>query len=226
MRKLITLVALAIPAAASAAAFDFTTLGANNTLLSDTVVVNGVTARGFQSNLNTAAALWLRNQPGDHGLGVCSEGASCLTGGGDVNELDNAGTPEFIVLQRPNDTHWTELWVSSLDSGGSGGSEEGRLVWGNSLAELAAGTNAFQFGWPNFDPSVEGDILSLLAASGFNPDALYVMFTHPTGVGDNNDYLVWRGAYGEGRFLVPEPGTLGLIAAALAFGALRRRTRH
>jgi len=225
VRKLITLLALAVPAAASAATFDFTTLGANNTLLADTVVVNGVTARGFQSNLSTTAPLWLRNQPSDHGLGVCSEGASCATGGGDVNELDNAGTLEFIVLERPNGTHWTQLWVSSLDSGGSGGSEEGLLVWGNSFADLVAGTNAFQFASGTF-PGVEGDILSLAAASGFDPDARYVLFTHPAGVGDNNDYLVWRGAYNEGRFLVPEPGTLALLGAAVALAALRRRTRH
>jgi hypothetical protein len=217
---------LAVPVAASAVTFDFTNLppGVNNTLLTNSETVNGVIARGFQSNLNSAAPLWLRNVPNDHGLGVCSEGASCATGGGDVNELDNAGTPEFIVLQRPDGTHWTQLWVSSLDSGGSGGSEEGKLVWGNSLAELAAGTNSFLFAWPNFGGAVEGNILSLLAASGFNPDALYVMFTHPTGVGDNNDYLVWKGAYERGRFLVPEPGTLALLGTALAIGALRRRT--
>jgi hypothetical protein len=219
------LLALALPAAASAAVFDFTTLGANNTLLADTVVVNGVTARGFQSNLSTPAHLWLRNDTNDHGLGVCSEGASCARGGGDVNELDNHGTPEFIVLQRPDGTYWTQLWVSSLDSGGSGGSEEGLLVWGNSLVELMAGTNAFQFASGTF-AGVEGDILSLAVASGFNPDALYVLFTHPAGVGDNNDYLVWRGAYNEGRFLVPEPGTLTLLGAAAALAALRRRTRR
>jgi PEP-CTERM motif len=226
VRRLFTLVAMALPAAASAATFDFTTLGANNTLLPNTVVVGGVTARGFQTNLSTPAALWLRNQTNDHGLGVCSEGASCATGGGDVNELDNAGTPEFIVLERPNGTHWTQLWVSSLDNGGSGGSEEGMLVWGNSLAELAAGTNSFLFGWPNFGASVEGNILALGAAFGFDPNALYVMFTHPAGAGDNNDYLVWRGAYNEGRFLVPEPGTLALLGAALAFATLRRRARR
>lgn len=226
MRRLITLAALALPAAASAATFDFTTLGANNTPLSDTVLVNGVTARGFESNLSTAAPLWLRNQTNDHGLGVCAKGEPCATGGGDVNELDNAGTPEFIVLERPTGTHWTQLWVSSLDSGGSNGSEEGRLVWGNSFAELMAGTNSFQFGWPNFATSVEGDILALAAANGFDPNALYVLFTHPANAGDNNDYLVWRGAYNEGRFLVPEPGTLALLGAALAFGALRRRARR
>ena len=133
MRKLFTVMALALPAAASAATFDFTTLGANNTLLGGSVVVGGVTARAFQGDLNTGSKLWLRNEPNDHGLGVCSEGDACGTGGGDVNELDNSGTLEFIVLERPDGTHWTQLWVSSLDSGGTGGSKEGRLVWATAL---------------------------------------------------------------------------------------------
>lgn len=49
------------------------------------------------------------------------------------------------------------------------------------------------------------------------------MFTHPAGAGVNNDYLVWRAAYNEGRFLVPKPGTLASLGMALAFATLRRR---
>ena len=225
MRNMFMLVGLVVPAAVSAATFDFTALGANNTLLANTVVQNGVTAYGYQTNLTTAANLWLRNQTNDHGLGVCAtaEAASCATGGGDVNELDNAGTLEFIVLQRPNGTFWTQLWVSSLDGGGTGGSEEGRLVWGNSIAELTAGTNFFDFLYVG--GSVEKEILG--GAGSFDPNALYVMFTHAPGVGTNNDYLVWRGAYERSGQLVPEPGTLVLLSvAALSLLASRRRKAH
>jgi hypothetical protein len=221
MRKLFTGLALALPVAAGAATFDFTSLGANNTLLGNTVVVNGVTASGFANNFQTPTPLWLRNQTNDHGLGVCSEGQqACATGGGDVNELDNANALEAILLERPVDTIWTSLWVSSLDSGGTGGSEEGTLAWGNSLAELLNPLNWLNFGYGAFGTAVEGDLLTL--ASAFDPTARYVLFFHGGVAGSDNDYLVWRGAY-TNSLRVPEPGTLVLLGVGLAMFGLRRR---
>ena len=214
------LLSCGLPALASAIAFDFAP-GANNTPIGPSLTVNGVTAEAFGGNLSTPSTLWRRNVPNDHGLGVCTEtNATCTTGGGDVNELDNNGTLEFIVLTRPADTVWTSLWVSSLDGGGDGGSEEGRLVWGNSFAELAAGTNFFDFAFGNFGALVEGDILTLAAAAGFDGTALHVLFRHPVGVGTNNDYLVWRGVV-ENR--VPEPATIALLGLGAALLGWRRR---
>src|SRR5438552_15371311 len=86
---------------AGATAFDFTTLngGVEGSLGTTSVTNGGVTATGWQTvtsagpfttaNLN----LWLRNQGGDHGLGVCTaaEAAGC-TFLGDLNELSNEST--------------------------------------------------------------------------------------------------------------------------------------
>lgn len=223
MYKTARLLLLALPATASALSFDFTLLnGGAQGLLATSVSHNGVVASAFHTNLTTATNLWLRNVPNDHGLGVCSEGATaCNTGGGDVNELDNNGLQEMILLERPDAFHWTSLWVSSLDSGGTGGSEEGLIRWGDDLNNL---TGSFQFGFGNFGGSVEGDLFAIAAfVAAFDPDAKYILFSHPGNVGDNNDYLVWKGALDEGEFDAPEPGTLALLGIA-AFGlALRRR---
>lgn len=218
MRRLATLLLAALPAYASAVDFNFAT-GTNNTSLGPSITVGGVIARAFAGNLSTPADLWRRNQAGDHGLGVCSE-TNCATGGGDVNELDNNGVQELILLERPDGFLWSALFVSSLDGGGTGGSEEGQIRWGNSLAGL---TGSYNFKFGDFGSSVEGNLFALAAfLAAFDTGAKYVLFTHPPGVGDNNDYLVWKGSLTQG-IRVPEPGPLALLAAGVLVAAWRRR---
>ena len=231
MRRLLVLLgALSLPLAALGGPFDFTSVGSNNTNVGLSVSDGGVTADGFDVTAGTTAPLWLRNETNDHGLGVCSEGDNaCATGGGDVNELTNANDQEAIRLTLPLGDIWTSLWVSSLDNGGSNNAERGVLLWGNNPTSFSLG-NSFSFGFGDFGSVVEGDLLTLAAASGFNPTARYVLFINdPTngaaGDGANNDYLVWKGATAPPERQLPEPGSIILLCAGLAALMFGRRKR-
>jgi hypothetical protein len=227
-------VAMAIAPSGSAWAvpFDFTTLngGAEGLLpgSATSATVAGVLAEGFQLP-STASPLWLRNAANEHGLGVCSEGGSSCSAGGDVNEISQLTNSEGIRLTLPTGFKWTSLWVSSLDSGGSNGHEKGLLYWANTSA-FSAANPSFGFGYGNFGTLVEGDILTLAAAAGFDPTAKYLWFVDdPSNCSGspstcNNDYLLWKGD----TAAAPEPATLVLLGTGLiGFRIIsRRRTRR
>jgi len=206
--------------------FDFAAGQTNNTQGPHSLTVNGVVASAFDNGSFTSPdLLWYRNAANDHGLGIC-DAASESCSAGDDNELDNIDSLEFITLDNTNGGEWVELWVSSLDSGGTGGMETGTLLWSHTAQSFSL-TDSFVFMYGDFGNGVvEGDILSLAAASGFDATAPYLAFIAGTtgGVGGNNDYLVWKGRI---DVPVPEPTTLGLLGLGmLAFGfAGRRRAR-
>lgn len=148
---------LAASAASAGPTIDFSTIaGGNNTSLGASSSLGGISITAYETNFTTTSNLWLRKEgPSDNGLGVCSSTETCPTGGaggGDINELSNESKVEWIVLQRPTNEKWSELWVSSLDSGGTGGNETGTVYWSNTLGDL---TNHFTFSFSDFDPGVQ-----------------------------------------------------------------------
>jgi hypothetical protein len=226
---------LTASAASAGPVIDFSTIGSNNSYLGATASANGITVTAYVTNFATTSHLWVRNESlPEKGLGVCSEGQSlCLSGAGDKNELSNETSLEWIVLQRPANEAWSQLWVSSLDVGGTGGHEQGTVYWSNTLGSL---TSNFSFKNGDFGSNAYGNILGLAAASGFDPFANYVMFRAGLpggpGSGQNNDYLVWGATLVACRdctvqgFPAPEPITVSLFGAGLAAAvAMRRRQK-
>lgn len=201
--------------------FDFSLAGGSNPLPSE-VVVDSVAAHAFyvKSGQYHDAALWKRDEKGEHGLGICSEPIkSCQSGGGDVNEISNQKNDEVLRLTLPDGLRWSALWVSSLDAGGSGKNETGTLYWSSlPTPDLKApGIASFQFDYDAIAPATEADLTPLLPGS-FDATAKYLFFRAGSNVkGKNNDYLVWGGTVTE----VPEPSSIVvLIIGGAALGTL------
>ena len=173
--------------------------GTNNANLGQNLTIGGVRADAFYLSganyLTTNTVLWERNVTDDHGIGVWSNGEpDPIAGGGDVNEISNQLHAEVIRLTKAAGTSWTSLWVSSLDSGGSGSAETGTIYWSNSATpDLSTLSTKFTFKYGDFGANVEeGDVLTL-GPPGFDASAQYVFFVAgPNAAGTNNDYLFWK----------------------------------
>ena len=173
-----------------------------------TATVNGITASAYYfdttSNSWQSADLYIRNDGvNDTGLGVCSPGEvsttpcnspSYTSGGGDSNELSQELNQEVIVLSKTAGYSWSDLVVSSLDSGGTNGAEQGTMYWSNdSTADIntflnntiASSNNAaFSYGTggaANDQIDINGSVLALNDASSFDPNAQHVVFTSGAG---------------------------------------------
>ena len=240
MKRLIFAVVAMIGAAAQAIgagpAVDFTTVGSMTTFNSaqhDTANVGGIKIDGFVYTGGTTyrkdeGFLWLRNNPDDHGLGYCSSGETCgpvnSTGNGDWNELSNQNKHEVIRLTLPTGAgmHWTDIWVSSLDSGGTSNNETGTVFWSNiAKPNLNTLTTKTTFSYNQIAPADERSIFALL---GINPFAKYLFFeAGPSGT--NNDYLLYGANFVSP---VPEPESYVMLLAGLALMGFvaRRRKRN
>ncbi|GAA5192159.1 hypothetical protein [Ferrimonas gelatinilytica] len=163
---------------------------------------SGITAIGMYQDPVSGnfepANLYRRNQEGDRGFGVCSpvevadNGGDCPgpDGGGDINELSNQATEEFIYLGRPADTRWVSVELSSLDDNdGSSVPEAGQLWWDTNDNPNDGGlTLLLDFQYEGGSVEVTLDVAALGGA-----DAPYLVlrpFNASNAEEDNNDYLV------------------------------------
>jgi hypothetical protein len=215
---------------ARAAILDFDLSTAQGNPVPSQVTIGGVTANGFVVNNGQYqnADLWSNNAGDEHGVGVCSEGSAACLGAGDVNEISNQLNSEVLRLTRPNGRTWTSLWVSSLDSGGSGNNETGTLYWSNlAQPDLSTLSTKRVFSHSDLGGATEGDLFTLPGFAGsFDAGAKYVFFSAgPNAAGTDNDYLVWGGNLSP----VPEPSAVlamlaGLGALVTSTGRRRRNS--
>ena len=183
-------------------------------------------------NAGSDATLWRRNNPQDHGLGVCSRVIGAVeeqcASNGNFNELSQRLVDEAIGLTKENASEkWTGLWVSSLD-----GSESGTLWWGDGDANsVIGGSNTFVFTFGDFGTAVEGNLFDLAGFASLSTavgDANNLYFTPSGSIGDDNDYLVYAAATDNGGFpggVVPVPAAVWLFGSGLLglVGIARRR---
>lgn len=247
MRRFLPVVAVVVSSLLSQAhaavpSVNFTGLGPHgtfNSLLQDNVTYMGVGVSGFVykggTNFTQAeGSLWLRNNANDHGLGYCSEGLSNCTGSsgpsynygvngrGDWNELGNNNKDEVIRLSKSSGKQWTNLWVSSLDNGGSHSNESGIVYWSNVATPDLNALTTFAKINANLLPGDEGSIWTQMTGAGFDVNAGYVFFRADAANGTNNDFLVW----GVGVAPVPEPEIYAMLGAGfglMGFVARRRK---
>ena len=212
--------------AATAPAIDFSTIGSPtsfNSTPQSSATIGGITIDAFTyfAGNYTPSQLWLRHD-GEWGFGVCSEGSLCgpanTAGNGDYNELSNEHRFEVIRLTLPSNKQWSDLFVSSLDMGGSNGNESGILYWSDSATPVLGSLSSSTFSHNGLGANY-GSIWNQVSP---DTNAHYLFFSPDASNGNNNDYLVW----GANVSPVPEPATYLTFLAGIGLVSLvigRRR---
>jgi PEP-CTERM motif len=219
---------LFVPISAAATTIDFSSIGGPGDLGSATYVdaATGLTVSGLWLDDATwkPANLYVRDQPNDHGLGICSpaDDPPCPgpDGGGDFNELDNEDANELIRLTLPDGYRWESVQLSSLDNNDGAGFEYGQL-WADLDGDpTSLDTVLWQF---RGDGPVEPSFL----IPGSAATAPYLFFQpfdwSPGGLSSNNDFLVYQASITQTR--VPEPATIGILGIGLLALVRPRRKR-
>jgi hypothetical protein len=243
--RFLLLIVTALPMVTQAALIDFSNFteaeriainGQQNTLNVGGIQVTAARSQ-FSPSLNIGghSTLWIRNDPDDHGLGVCSSAASgaedcggtpfnpLTEGSGDQNELGNNFRDEVIRLERPAQHRWSDFWVSSLDTLSGPGHESGRFYWSDLAVPVLNSMQYITFnqsllGW--VAEQAEGSIFDYLIAHAFDVDAKFVFFRADVSNGFDNDYLVYKA----GITAVPLPSAVILMSSVLfALGFIPRR---
>ena len=223
----VLMLGFSVSAYAAVPTIDFSTFSSPSSFNSppqNSVTIGGITVNAFtySSGTYTNSQLWLRHEaPNELGLGVCSEGTSCGapggTGSGDYNELSNGNKFEVIRLTLPTDMIWSDLFVSSLDTGGSNNNESGILYWSDSANPVLSSLSSILF-----SHNTLGADYGSIWNSSIDSNAKYLFFTPNASNGKNNDYLVWGASVSP----VPEPSTYAMVLAGLGlvgFAARRRK---
>lgn len=153
--------------------------------------------------------LYRRNQTNDHGLGVCNDveaggifpGADCSgpSGGGDVNELDNEGEDELIVLKLPAGYRWVSVQISSLDTNGGGPVPERGQLWADADGVPNGPGTVGDVVVPATDNPFTGGVqpveavINIPAAFQSANYLIFQPYDHANaGANTNNDFLVWK----------------------------------
>ena len=207
MRKLILLAIFVMAALlmqtglSQAGEINFST-GTAGDLGSDTFTdpTTGLTVQGlyFNGTAWAPANLYRRNQTNDHGFGNCNpEEEPCPgpSGGGDTNELDNAGRSELIVLELPAGYEWVSVQISSMDTNQGGPVPERGILYADydgvlSTSFGAVGDTQLET-FTGGVTSVEA-IVPIVPAHSTAPFLVFEPFDHSGGGGTNNDYLVYK----------------------------------
>ncbi|MCI0442817.1 hypothetical protein L0152_06320 [bacterium] len=141
--------------------------------------------------------LFRRNETNDHGFGVCSENEQPCPGppgGGDINELDNDGDSELIVLQLPAGYEWVSVQVSSMDD--AGGTPERGILYADDDGVLnAPGGNVGDTILETFEGGGGNPVeptFNIPAANANSPYLVFEPFDFTDEGSTNNDYLVYK----------------------------------